>query len=71
MPGYDERAESCGEAEISTRETEISTRETKINSVAGESADDICPRLSREMINAEREVFVRLRDQRRIDDETL
>ncbi|MET9591394.1 Na+/H+ antiporter [Streptomyces sp. NPDC006516] len=39
--------------------------------VSGESADDTYRRLAREMIAAEREVFVRLRDARRIDDEML
>ncbi|MEV6161460.1 Na+/H+ antiporter [Streptomyces sp. NPDC052052] len=39
--------------------------------VTGESADDTYRRLAREMIGAEREVFVRLRDERRIDDEML
>ncbi|MFE1734957.1 Na+/H+ antiporter [Streptomyces bacillaris] len=39
--------------------------------VTGESADDTYRRLSREMIEAEREVFVRLRDERRIDDEMM
>lgn len=41
------------------------------NPVSGESADDTYRRLAREMIAAEREVFVRLRDARRIDDEML
>ncbi|WP_405388693.1 Na+/H+ antiporter [Streptomyces sp. NBC_01102] len=41
------------------------------NPVTGESADDTYRRLAREMIEAEREVFVRLRDERRIDDEML
>jgi CPA1 family monovalent cation:H+ antiporter len=39
--------------------------------VTGESADDVYRRLAREMIEAEREVFVSLRDRRRIDDEML
>lgn len=39
--------------------------------VTGESADDTYRRLSREMIDAERAVFVTLRDERRIDDEML
>ncbi len=39
--------------------------------VTGESADDTYRRLSREMIEAERAVFVRLRDERRIDDEMM
>ncbi|MFF9895243.1 Na+/H+ antiporter [Streptomyces longispororuber] len=41
------------------------------NPVTGESADDTYRRLAREAIAAEREVFVRLRDERRIDDELL
>ncbi|WP_406529931.1 Na+/H+ antiporter [Streptomyces sp. I8-5] len=41
------------------------------NPVTGESADDTYRRLAREMIDAEREVFVTLRDERRIDDEML
>ncbi|MCX5340959.1 Na+/H+ antiporter [Streptomyces atratus] len=41
------------------------------NPVTGESADDTYRRLAREMIEAEREVFVRLRDERQIDDEML
>ncbi|MDN3296990.1 Na+/H+ antiporter [Streptomyces ficellus] len=42
-----------------------------VNEVTGESADDTYRRLAREMIRAEREVFVRLRDERRIDDEMM
>lgn len=42
-----------------------------VNPVTGESADDTYSRLSREMIGAEREVFVKLRDGRYIDDEML
>ncbi|GGV01109.1 Na+/H+ antiporter [Streptomyces spectabilis] len=41
------------------------------NPVTGETADDTYRRLAREAIAAEREVFVRLRDERRIDDELL
>ncbi|QIJ64682.1 Na+/H+ antiporter [Streptomyces sp. JB150] len=41
------------------------------NPVTGETADDTYRRLAREMIGAEREVFVRLRDLRYIDDEML
>ncbi|KOG88854.1 hypothetical protein ADK38_17480, partial [Streptomyces varsoviensis] len=37
----------------------------------GESADETYRRLAREMIGAERRVFVELRDARRIDDEML
>ncbi|MFE0699066.1 Na+/H+ antiporter [Streptomyces sp. NPDC058872] len=42
-----------------------------VNEATGETADDTYRRLSREMIEAEREVFVRLRDARRIDDEMM
>ncbi|MDX3852055.1 Na+/H+ antiporter [Streptomyces sp. AK02-01A] len=42
-----------------------------VNEITGESADETYRRLSREMIEAEREVFVKLRDQRSIDDEML
>ncbi|MFF8277639.1 Na+/H+ antiporter [Streptomyces lateritius] len=42
-----------------------------VNEVTGETADDTYRRLAREMIDAEREVFVRLRDERRIDDEMM
>ncbi|MZD07280.1 Na+/H+ antiporter [Streptomyces sp. SID5785] len=41
------------------------------NPVTGESADDTYRRLAREAIAAEREVFVTMRDERRIDDEML
>ncbi|MFE3413752.1 Na+/H+ antiporter [Streptomyces mirabilis] len=42
-----------------------------VNPVTGETADDTYRRLSREMIGAEREMFVKLRDHRYIDDEML
>ncbi|WP_329122638.1 Na+/H+ antiporter [Streptomyces sp. NBC_01465] len=42
-----------------------------VNAVTGESADETYRRLAREMIEAERAVFVELRDGRRIDDEML
>ncbi|MFD9212502.1 Na+/H+ antiporter [Streptomyces sp. NPDC059544] len=42
-----------------------------VNPATGESADDTYRRLTREVIQAEREVFVRLRDERRIDDEMM
>ncbi|GAA2456662.1 Na+/H+ antiporter [Streptomyces mauvecolor] len=42
-----------------------------VNEVTGESADDTYRRLSRAMIDAERQVFVALRDDRRIDDEMM
>ncbi|MFE3324779.1 Na+/H+ antiporter [Streptomyces sp. NPDC059176] len=41
------------------------------NPVTGESADDTYRRLARDVIQTEREVFVRLRDARRIDDEMM
>ncbi|MFD4554824.1 Na+/H+ antiporter [Streptomyces sp. NPDC058469] len=41
------------------------------NPVTGETVDDTYRRLSREMISAERAMFVRLRDGRYIDDEML
>ncbi|MFD9503960.1 Na+/H+ antiporter [Streptomyces sp. NPDC060035] len=41
------------------------------NPITGESADETYRRLARQMIEAEREVFVQLRDERRIDDEML
>lgn len=41
------------------------------NPLTGETVDDTYRRLSREMIGAERAVFVRLRDGRHIDDEML
>ncbi|MGW6457974.1 Na+/H+ antiporter [Streptomyces sp. NPDC055078] len=42
-----------------------------VNEITGESTDETYRRLARQMIDAEREVFVRLRDQRRIDDEMM
>ncbi|ARF57354.1 Na+/H+ antiporter [Streptomyces gilvosporeus] len=42
-----------------------------VNPETGESADETYRRLSRDMIDAERRVFVELRDARRIDDEML
>ncbi|MEU0985158.1 Na+/H+ antiporter [Streptomyces sp. NPDC005953] len=42
-----------------------------VNERTGESADDTYRRLAGEMIEAEREVFVRLRDARSIDDEMM
>ncbi|MGW1891197.1 Na+/H+ antiporter [Streptomyces sp. NPDC002004] len=41
------------------------------NPITGESADDTYRRLAREMIDTERAVFVRWRDERRIDDELM
>ncbi|GHJ35894.1 Na+/H+ antiporter [Streptomyces sp. TS71-3] len=42
-----------------------------VNPVTGETADDTYRRLARKMIETERQVFVRLRDARYIDDEML
>ncbi|MFF0436221.1 Na+/H+ antiporter [Streptomyces sp. NPDC004327] len=42
-----------------------------VNELTGETADDTYRRLAREMIDAEREVFVKLRDARKIDDEMM
>lgn len=42
-----------------------------VNQKTGETADDTYRRLARDMIEAERTVFVELRDHRRIDDELL
>ncbi|MEU8526988.1 MULTISPECIES: Na+/H+ antiporter [Streptomyces] len=42
-----------------------------VNEITGETVDDTYRRLSRDVIEAEREVFVQLRDERRIDDEMM
>lgn len=54
---------------LERRRNSVWERLGAVNEITGESADDTYRRLAREMINAEREVFVELRDQRRIDDE--
>ncbi|MEV7542185.1 Na+/H+ antiporter [Streptomyces sp. NPDC089915] len=56
---------------LERRRNAVWERLGEVNPVTGESADDVYRRLAREMIEAEREVFVTLRDQRRIDDEML
>ncbi|MFJ4778460.1 Na+/H+ antiporter [Streptomyces sp. NPDC088762] len=56
---------------LERRRNAVWERLGEVNPVTGESADDIYRRLAREMIGAEREVFVALRDRRRIDDEML
>lgn len=56
---------------LERRRNAVWERLGEVNPETGESADDIYRRLAREMIAAEREVFVTLRDQRRIDDEML
>ncbi|MEU9250930.1 Na+/H+ antiporter [Streptomyces sp. NPDC048270] len=56
---------------LERRRNAVWERLGEVNPVTGESADEIYRRLAREMIEAEREVFVSLRDRRRIDDEML
>ncbi|MFE1880748.1 Na+/H+ antiporter [Streptomyces diastatochromogenes] len=56
---------------LERRRNAVWERLGQVNPVTGESVDDTYRRLSREMIGAEREVFVRLRDHRYIDDEML
>ncbi|WP_437094725.1 Na+/H+ antiporter [Streptomyces sp. enrichment culture] len=56
---------------LERRRNAVWERLGQVNPVTGESADDTYRRLAREMIGAEREVFVRLRDGRYIDDEML
>jgi Na+/H+ antiporter len=58
-------------AVLERRRNAVWERLGAVNPVTGETADDTYRRLSREMIGAEREVFVRLRDLRFIDDEML
>ncbi|MFE9763427.1 Na+/H+ antiporter [Streptomyces sp. NPDC005808] len=58
-------------AVLERRRNAVWERLGAVNPVTGESADDTYRRLSGEMIGAEREVFVRLRDLRYIDDEML
>ncbi|MCT7353490.1 Na+/H+ antiporter [Streptomyces sp. 15-116A] len=56
---------------LERRRNAVWERLGQTNPVTGESVDDTYRRLAREMISAEREVFVRLRDGRYIDDEML
>ncbi|KOX04193.1 MULTISPECIES: Na+/H+ antiporter [unclassified Streptomyces] len=56
---------------LERRRNAVWERLGQVNPVTGESVDDTYRRLSREMISAEREVFVKLRDLRHIDDEML
>ncbi|MFB6619067.1 Na+/H+ antiporter [Streptomyces sp. NPDC085524] len=56
---------------LERRRNAVWERLGEVNPETGESADDIYRRLAGEMIEAEREVFVSLRDLRRIDDEML
>ncbi|CAM5482929.1 Na+/H+ antiporter [Streptomyces violaceorubidus] len=56
---------------LERRRNAVWERLGQVNPITGETVDDTYRRLSREMIGAEREVFVRLRDGRYIDDEML
>ncbi|MFF3336873.1 Na+/H+ antiporter [Streptomyces sp. NPDC002888] len=56
---------------LERRRNAVWERLGQVNPVTGETADDTYRRLTREMISTEREVFVRLRDGRYIDDEML
>jgi NhaP-type Na+/H+ or K+/H+ antiporter len=56
---------------LERRRNAVWERLGQTNPITGESVDDTYRRLSREMIGAEREVFVTLRDHRYIDDEML
>lgn len=56
---------------LERRRNAVWERLGEVNAVTGESADDVYRRLAGEMIASEREVFVSLRDARRIDDEML
>lgn len=58
-------------AVLERRRNAVWERLGQTNPVTGESVDDTYRRLSRDMIGAERAVFVRLRDGRYIDDEML
>ncbi|MFI6209577.1 Na+/H+ antiporter [Streptomyces sp. NPDC051041] len=58
-------------AVLERRRNAVWERLGQVNPVTGESVDDTYRRLSREMISAEREVFVKLRNGRYIDDEML
>ncbi|MGI5194928.1 Na+/H+ antiporter [Streptomyces sp. CA-288835] len=56
---------------LERRRNAVWERLGSVNPVTGETVDDTYRRLAREMIGAEREVFVKLRDGRYIDDEML
>ncbi|MFD5451970.1 Na+/H+ antiporter [Streptomyces sp. NPDC003470] len=56
---------------LERRRNAVWERLGQANPVTGETVDDTYRRLSREVISSEREVFVRLRDGRYIDDEML
>ncbi|MFR9796469.1 Na+/H+ antiporter [Streptomyces sp. MS06] len=56
---------------LERRRNAVWERLGQANPITGETVDDTYRRLSREMIGAERAVFVKLRDGRHIDDEML
>ncbi|MEW2403084.1 Na+/H+ antiporter [Streptomyces sp. NPDC046862] len=56
---------------LERRRNAVWERLGSVNPVTGETVDDTYSRLSREMIGAERAVFVKLRDARYLDDEML
>ena len=56
---------------LERRRNAVWERLGQVNPLTGETVDDTYRRLSREMISAERRVFVKLRDGRYIDDEML
>ncbi|MEV6790935.1 Na+/H+ antiporter [Streptomyces sp. NPDC051320] len=58
-------------AVLERRRNAVWERLGTVNEVTGETADDTYRRLARNVIEAERTVFVELRDRRRIDDELL
>ncbi|MDI9831273.1 MULTISPECIES: Na+/H+ antiporter [unclassified Streptomyces] len=58
-------------AVLERRRNSVWERLGQANPITGESVDDTYRRLSREVIGAERAVFVKLRDGRYIDDEML
>lgn len=66
-PPLEERLRSV----LERRRNAVWERLGSVNPVTGETVDDTYRRLAREMIGAEREVFVKLRDARFIDDEML
>ncbi|MEU0966666.1 Na+/H+ antiporter [Streptomyces sp. NPDC005917] len=56
---------------LERRRNAVWERLGQTNPITGESVDETYRRLSRDVISVEREVFVRLRDHRYIDDEML
>ncbi|MDL5203746.1 Na+/H+ antiporter [Streptomyces sp. ALI-76-A] len=56
---------------LERRRNAVWERLGQVNPLTGETVDDTYRRLSRQMISAERAVFVKLRDARHIDDEML